>query len=92
MLRHRHPPHRRLVIPDHDPIAKGTLRAHIREAGSSVDEFINLLWHHAAEQSVAADTGQPGVIPFWRVDLESFRGAAAWSSPLSSRRSAASKE
>ena len=31
VLRHRHPPHRRLVIPDHDPIATGTLRAHIRE-------------------------------------------------------------
>ena len=43
VLRHREPPHRRLVIPEHRTIAKGTLRALIREAGLTVDEFLGLL-------------------------------------------------
>jgi predicted RNA binding protein YcfA (HicA-like mRNA interferase family) len=43
MLRHARPPFRRLVIPDHREIAKGTLRALIREAGITVDEFRALL-------------------------------------------------
>jgi predicted RNA binding protein YcfA (HicA-like mRNA interferase family) len=43
VLRHRDPPHRRLVVPDHRTLAKGTLRALIREAGLSVDEFSALL-------------------------------------------------
>ena len=42
ILRQTHPPHRRLVIPDHDEIAKGTMRALIREAGLTVDEFLDL--------------------------------------------------
>lgn len=36
-------PHRRVVVPDHDEVAKGTLRAIIREVGLSVDEFKSLL-------------------------------------------------
>lgn len=36
-------PHRRLTIPDHKELAKGTLRAIVREAGLSVDEFRSLL-------------------------------------------------
>lgn len=36
-------PHRRITIPDHKEIAKGTLRAIIREAGLSVEEFTKLL-------------------------------------------------
>ena len=32
-------PHRRITVPDHDEVAKGTLRAIIREAGLTVDEF-----------------------------------------------------
>lgn len=32
-----------LTIPDHDPIAKGTLRSIIRDAGLTVDEFVALL-------------------------------------------------
>ena len=36
-------PHRRLVIPDHKTIAKGTLRAIIRQAGLTVEEFLALL-------------------------------------------------
>lgn len=43
ILRHIEPPHRRLTIPDHDEIAKGTLRAIIRQAGLGVDEFKALL-------------------------------------------------
>lgn len=33
MLRHKDPPHRRLTIPKHKEIAKGTLRAIIKEPG-----------------------------------------------------------
>jgi predicted RNA binding protein YcfA (HicA-like mRNA interferase family) len=36
-------PHRRIVVPDHHEIAKGTLRAIIRQAGLTVDEFRALL-------------------------------------------------
>ncbi len=43
ILRHKNPPHRRLTIPKHKEVAKGTLRALIKEAGLTVDEFIKLL-------------------------------------------------
>lgn len=43
VLRHVAYPHRRLVIPDHKEIAKGTLRAIIRQAGLTVEEFNELL-------------------------------------------------
>jgi predicted RNA binding protein YcfA (HicA-like mRNA interferase family) len=43
ILRQTRPPHRRLTIPDHKEIRKGTLRALIRQAGLSVEEFIALL-------------------------------------------------
>jgi predicted RNA binding protein YcfA (HicA-like mRNA interferase family) len=36
-------PHRRIVVPNHKEVAKGTLRAIIREAGLTVDEFKTLL-------------------------------------------------
>jgi predicted RNA binding protein YcfA (HicA-like mRNA interferase family) len=36
-------PHRRLVVPDHKEIAKGTLRAIIKQAGLTVEEFIEML-------------------------------------------------
>lgn len=36
-------PHRRLVVPDHKEIAKGTLRAIIKQAGLTVEEFNKLL-------------------------------------------------
>lgn len=42
-LRHTDPPHRRITIPDHDELAKGTLRAIIRQVGLTVDEFTALL-------------------------------------------------
>lgn len=43
ILRQELPPHRRVVVPDHDEIAKGTLRAIIREVGLTVEEFRALL-------------------------------------------------
>lgn len=43
ILRHAEPPHRRLSVPNHKELAKGTLRALIREAGLTVDEFAQLL-------------------------------------------------
>jgi predicted RNA binding protein YcfA (HicA-like mRNA interferase family) len=43
IVRHRLPPHRRLSIPNHKELAKGTLRALIRQAGLTVEEFTKLL-------------------------------------------------
>jgi predicted RNA binding protein YcfA (HicA-like mRNA interferase family) len=43
ILRQAAAPHRRLVVPDHNEVAKGTLRAIIRQAGLTVDEFKALL-------------------------------------------------
>ena len=39
----RHPQMRRLTVPNHRELAKGILRALIREAGLTKEEFINLL-------------------------------------------------
>ncbi|MGH7562885.1 MAG: type II toxin-antitoxin system HicA family toxin [Gemmatimonadota bacterium] len=43
VLRQQEPPHRRLVVPDHKEVARGTLRAILRSAGISVDDFLELL-------------------------------------------------
>ncbi len=43
ILRQQAPPHRRLTVPDHQEVAKGTLRAIIRQAGLTVEEFNELL-------------------------------------------------
>ncbi len=43
VLRQANYPFRRLVIPDHRELAKGTPRKLIRESGLSVEEFIKLL-------------------------------------------------
>jgi len=43
ILRHKNPPHRRLTIPNHKEISKGTLRAIIRQSGLSRDDFFKLL-------------------------------------------------
>lgn len=43
ILRHQTPPNRRLTVPDHKEVAKGTLRAIIRQAGLTVEEFNDLL-------------------------------------------------
>ena len=45
ILRNTAPPHRRLTVPNHKELAKGTLRAILREAGLGVDEFQKLLRH-----------------------------------------------
>ena len=36
-------PFSQVVVPDHKELDRGTLRAIIRQAGLSIDEFINLL-------------------------------------------------
>jgi predicted RNA binding protein YcfA (HicA-like mRNA interferase family) len=43
LLRRTEPPHRRLSVPNHKELAKGTLRALLREAGLTVEEFSQLL-------------------------------------------------
>jgi len=43
ILRQAGYPHRRLTVPDHKELAKGTLRAIIRDAGLTVGEFAALL-------------------------------------------------
>jgi predicted RNA binding protein YcfA (HicA-like mRNA interferase family) len=42
VLRNTLPPHRRLTVPDHRDVAKGTLRAIVRQAGLTVEEFLKL--------------------------------------------------
>lgn len=43
ILRQIAAPHRRLTVPDHKTIAKGTLRSLIRQAGLTVQEFVDFL-------------------------------------------------
>lgn len=43
ILRTDSPPYRRLTVPNHKEIAKGTLRAIIIQAGLTIDELIALL-------------------------------------------------
>lgn len=43
ILRQKKEPHRRLTIPNHREISKGTLRAIIRQAGLTREEFFELL-------------------------------------------------
>ena len=43
ILRHHAPPHRRLTIPNHKEIAKGTLNNIIREAGLTIEELLEVL-------------------------------------------------
>jgi predicted RNA binding protein YcfA (HicA-like mRNA interferase family) len=43
ILRNNKPPFRRLTIPNHKEIAKGTLNAIIEDAGLTRDEFLSLL-------------------------------------------------
>lgn len=39
VLRQSKEPHRRVVVPDHAEVAKGTLRAIIKQVGLTVEEF-----------------------------------------------------
>ena len=43
ILRQQSPPFRRLTVPDDSEVAKGTLRAILRQAGLTVEEFRNIL-------------------------------------------------
>ena len=43
VLRLNREPYRRIVVPNHRQVAKGTLRAIIREAGLTVEEFRALM-------------------------------------------------
>ena len=43
VMRQAEYPHRRLVVPDHREVAKGTMRNIIRQAGLTVEEFKMLL-------------------------------------------------
>ncbi|MCQ1537772.1 type II toxin-antitoxin system HicA family toxin [Methanocalculus taiwanensis] len=43
ILRQEKEPHRRLTIPNHKEISKGTIQSIIRHAGLTKDEFIQLL-------------------------------------------------
>ena len=43
ILRQSEAPHRRITVPNHNELAKGTLRAIISDAGLTVEEFIDLL-------------------------------------------------
>lgn len=43
ILRHHAPPHRRLTIPNHKEIAKGTLKNIVREAGLTIEELLEVL-------------------------------------------------
>lgn len=43
ILRNKDPPHRRLTIPNHREIAKGTLRAIIKQAGLTREGFMELV-------------------------------------------------
>jgi len=43
MILRRDQPFAQVSVPDHKELDRGTLRAIIRQAGLSVDEFVNLL-------------------------------------------------
>jgi predicted RNA binding protein YcfA (HicA-like mRNA interferase family) len=43
ILRNVDPPHRRLSVPNHKELAKGTLRALIRDTGLTIEGFVELL-------------------------------------------------
>ena len=43
ILRQNYSPYRRLTVPNHKEISKGTLKSIIKQSGLTVDEFINLL-------------------------------------------------
>ena len=51
ILPHLSPPYRRITVPNHKEIAKGTLRAIIRETGLTVERVASLL------QSIERPTG-----------------------------------
>ena len=42
ILRKEEPPHRRIAVPNHKEIAKGTLRKIVHQAGLTREEFLKL--------------------------------------------------
>jgi predicted RNA binding protein YcfA (HicA-like mRNA interferase family) len=43
ILRQKDAPHRRLTVPEHKELARGTLRSLIRQTGLTLDEFKQLV-------------------------------------------------
>jgi len=43
ILRHSSPPYRRVIVQNHKPVAKGTLRQIIKDVGLNLEEFKDLL-------------------------------------------------
>ena len=43
VMRHSNPPFRRVTVPDHKEVAKGTLRAILRQTGISIEDLSDLL-------------------------------------------------
>jgi len=43
ILRQRKYPHRRLTVPNHKELSKGTLRGLIKQAGLTIEEFVDLI-------------------------------------------------
>ena len=43
ILGNKESPHRRLTVPNHKEIARGTLRAVIKQSGLTKEEFMDLL-------------------------------------------------
>ena len=43
ILRNKNPPHRRLTVPNHKELAKGTLRAIIKQAGLTREGCVELV-------------------------------------------------
>lgn len=43
ILRHESAPYRRLTVPNHRELAKGTLRSLVRQAGLTIEQFRELL-------------------------------------------------
>jgi predicted RNA binding protein YcfA (HicA-like mRNA interferase family) len=43
ILRNSLPPYRRITVPNHKSLAKGTLRQIVKDAGLTIEEFKNLL-------------------------------------------------
>ena len=43
ILRNENPPFRRVTVPNHKEVAKGTLRSIMRQTGLTLEEFIELM-------------------------------------------------
>jgi len=43
ILRQKEYPHRRVTVPNHDPIAKGTLNAILKQTGLTREQFLKAL-------------------------------------------------